>query len=115
MRVRVVSTSMKHRFARRARGSSLAWTLALLALLGCQKGCDRVTRSLGRQVSQAVSEEAKAPTLRPVTEQEASAFGAALLAGIESRDAEAIQRLIHFPTIVTRSLAGMRLPMQEVT
>ena len=95
----------------RSAGSSL---LVLLALLGCQKGCDRVTRALQRQVSQAVSDEVKAPTLQPVTEAEASAFGAAMLAGIESRDAEAIQQLVDFPTVVTRSLAGMRLPMKEV-
>jgi tetratricopeptide (TPR) repeat protein len=99
----------------RSAGSSLFWTLAMLALLGCQKGCEQLTRTLERQVAQAVSDEVKAPALAPVTEEEASAFGEAMLAGIESGDGEAIQRLIDFPTMLTRSLAGLKLPMKQVT
>jgi hypothetical protein len=69
---------------------------------------------LRQEATQALSPRVKAPELQPVTEEEASAFGAALLTAIESGDGDAIQRSIDFPTVVARALSGFRLPREQV-
>jgi hypothetical protein len=80
--------------------------LTLSSLCGCQE--------VARDMLRAVSPEVKPKDLKPPTEQEANAYAATMQQAIDAGDAAALERLIDFPLIVDRALAGAQLPKASV-
>ena len=92
-----------------------AVTIGVVAFaLAGSYGCRKVGQEVIREVAQAASPAVKPQELKPPTEQEATAFGEAMQKAVDAGDPAAIERLIDFPLLLDRALAGAHLPKNTV-
>ncbi len=88
-------------------------TLLCTAMLACLPalGCDRAVREIVRGT---LIEPLEKPELKPAKDAQIRAFVDTLMQHAEAGDAAAIAALIHWPTVIQRALAGLRVDPEYV-